>query len=320
MLSCAATLARSVVHPSPGLHHRTATARRPALQQKSIPGAAACACGGECPRCRREAEQHFGLTIGTPGDRFEREADRIADEVMRMPDGNSNALEVASSHESDLAAATAASGALRDNGKPLPSTLRAFFEPRFNRDLGHVRIHTNTEAGASAQAVSAHAYTIGRDIVFAAGKYAPQTNQGRRLLAHELTHVIQQGEVPSSAATLQRQEAMEQAGPASEGGGGAPPAKCGEWGLDKLTKAVAEFYVSNALKMTGQATTVSWTTPPRVAVWDVSTANRMIKVLVDISAMPRSVLALQFGSSGLPSCYSYDCPNATQLTLTPIVC
>jgi uncharacterized protein DUF4157 len=80
---------------------------------------------------------------------------------------------------------------LRSPGRPLDSQTRAFMEPRFGRDFSDVRVHTDTKAAASAQAVNALAYTVGRDVVFAAGQYAPRTQVGSRLLAHELAHTIQ---------------------------------------------------------------------------------------------------------------------------------
>ena len=71
--------------------------------------------------------------------------------------------------------------------------MRTFFEPRFERDFSQVRVHADAHAAESAQAVQALAYTVGSDIVFGAGQYAPATTAGQRLLAHELTHVVQQG-------------------------------------------------------------------------------------------------------------------------------
>jgi hypothetical protein len=82
-------------------------------------------------------------------------------------------------------------------------------EARFGYDFSHVRVHTDAKAEESVRAVSALAYTVGRDIVFGTGQYAPATNTGRHLLAHELTHVIQQHSGPGlgiSSATLQRDE------------------------------------------------------------------------------------------------------------------
>lgn len=82
--------------------------------------------------------------------------------------------------------------AIASSGQPLDAGTRALMESRFRHDFGSVRIHADTNAAASADAVSARAYTYGHDIVFAAGAYAPSTDAGRRLLAHELTHVVQQ--------------------------------------------------------------------------------------------------------------------------------
>ena len=86
-------------------------------------------------------------------------------------------------------------------GRPLDPRVRAFAEPRFGHDFARVRIHTDRSAAASARALGARAYTVGRDVVFAEGEYRPQTTAGRWLLAHELAHVVQQGPRPAMAAT-----------------------------------------------------------------------------------------------------------------------
>ena len=80
----------------------------------------------------------------------------------------------------------------RGSGQPLPESVRAFFEPRFGYDFGGVRVHTDGQAVDSARSVKARAYTLGQDIVFGSGQYAPETPAGKQLLAHELTHVVQQ--------------------------------------------------------------------------------------------------------------------------------
>lgn len=82
---------------------------------------------------------------------------------------------------------------LHSSGQPLDATTRGFMEARFGHDFGHVRVHTDARAAESARAVQALAYTVGRDLVFASGHFAPTTSSGQRLLAHELAHVIQQG-------------------------------------------------------------------------------------------------------------------------------
>src|SRR5258708_7514329 len=83
------------------------------------------------------------------------------------------------------------------SGRPLDRATRAFMEPRFGHDFSRVRIHTDERAARSSGEMEARAYTVGRDIVFAAGEYAPGTAEGRRLLAHELAHAVQQRSSPS---------------------------------------------------------------------------------------------------------------------------
>lgn len=81
---------------------------------------------------------------------------------------------------------------LNSPGQPLDAETRAFMEPRFGHDFSHIRIHTDAVSANAASAVGARAYTVNRDIVFGAGEYAPHTEAGRRLLSHELMHVMQQ--------------------------------------------------------------------------------------------------------------------------------
>jgi hypothetical protein len=81
---------------------------------------------------------------------------------------------------------------LRGGGQPLPKSERAYFEPRFGQDFSQVRVHTDTRAAESARAVNARAFTVGQDVVFGSGHYASGTSEGQRLMAHELTHVVQQ--------------------------------------------------------------------------------------------------------------------------------
>ncbi len=86
----------------------------------------------------------------------------------------------------------ASMGTLRGGGQPLAQGAREFFEPRFGTDFSHVRIHAHSEAAATAKSIQARAFTRGSDLVFGAGQYTPDSTDGRRLLAHELTHTIQQ--------------------------------------------------------------------------------------------------------------------------------
>src|SRR5262245_35484849 len=175
-----------------------------------------CACGGGCPDCRQHASPPPGLKISEPSDALEQEADQIAEQVMRMPvhelsisTGTTQLSRKCAACEDEDAPAlwtklaeTAGAAVsevpgivhevLRSPGHPLDAGTRAFFEPRFGRDFGQVRVHADGEAAKGARAVHARAYTLGRDIVFGAGQYSPETREGKRLLAHELTHVVQQ--------------------------------------------------------------------------------------------------------------------------------
>ncbi len=81
---------------------------------------------------------------------------------------------------------------LRGGGQPLSASDSAFMEPRFGRDFSQVRVHTDSKANHVARSINAKAFTLGKDVVFGGGQYAPGTHSGRKLLAHELTHVIQQ--------------------------------------------------------------------------------------------------------------------------------
>ena len=172
------------------------------------------------------------LRIGPAGDSFEREADRMADAVLRMPEPvteentssvgqaqSDNVQRVCSECEEELrrqpmeeeeddellqakastnvsppvnAGVESSIASLHGGGRPLPPAQRSFFEPRFNHDFSNVRVHTGGTAAESAHAIKARAFTVGRDIAFGAGQYAPESRSGRQLLAHELTHTIQQ--------------------------------------------------------------------------------------------------------------------------------
>lgn len=161
------------------------------------------------------------LTVGPPGDVYEREADRVADEVMRIPEPEGRVQRVCAECEEEMQRQPAPAkeenedkmmraketpgrvpevtpdmesrlAALRGGGEPLPSSERAFFEPRFGRDFSDVRIHSGPEAVNLAQQIQARAFTLGDSVVFGSGQYAPGARAGRQLLAHELTHVVQQ--------------------------------------------------------------------------------------------------------------------------------
>lgn len=86
-------------------------------------------------------------------------------------------------------------------GAPLDAATRAFFEPRFGHDFSSVRVHADRHAAESARMLNAQAFAVGQDLVFAGGQYAPTTEPGKRLLAHELTHVVQQANSNNAVQT-----------------------------------------------------------------------------------------------------------------------
>jgi predicted SprT family Zn-dependent metalloprotease len=175
------------------------------------------------------------LVVGPINDPLEHEADRVADRVMRIP-ASSVSLSATPTRLSRKCAAceeegqvlqtkgagsplTATSEApdvvhdvLRSPGQPLDPGIRTFFEPRFGHDLSAVRVHTDAKSAQSARSVNALAYTVGHDIVFDTGQYTPTASESRRLIAHELAHVVQQtgvsnpalGVRPSDSDTVRR--------------------------------------------------------------------------------------------------------------------
>jgi hypothetical protein len=159
------------------------------------------------------------LYVGARGDAHETEADRVAEQVMRMPEkeqacecaGSCTSCQAkqllrkessASAADDSFEAPPAVYKALATPGQPLDHADRSFMESRFGHDFGSVRVHTDSEAAESAKPIQARAYTVGADIVFGAGEYAPGSDAGRHLLAHELTHVVQQTSASGSPSDV----------------------------------------------------------------------------------------------------------------------
>jgi hypothetical protein len=157
------------------------------------------------------------LAVSAPGDSYEQEADSVAEHVMKMAQPtlrhdcacgsrcskcNANQTEqegkrlqtkrLPSGDAEKTEAPPIVHEVLNSAGQPLDPETRAFMEPRFGHDFSHVRVHSGAAAEQSARGLKAHAYTVGHSVVFGAGRFAPGTHEGRRLLAHELTHVTQQ--------------------------------------------------------------------------------------------------------------------------------
>ena len=145
------------------------------------------------------------LAVSQAGDIYEQEADRVAEQVMRMPEPmvqsqpeengkNEEILQTKEVPDRTLGVAPGLESriqAQRGSGRSLPKSVAAFFGPRFKYDLANVRIHSGPQADEVARAVNARAFTIGGDVFFAAGQYSAG-REGRKLLAHELVHVVQQ--------------------------------------------------------------------------------------------------------------------------------
>jgi len=185
------------------------------------------------------------LKIGQPGDKYEQEADRVADMVMKMPEPKAHRQaekeeeleeeeiiqqkplseqitpfvqrqvepEEEEKEDEEILRIKEAPGqtpevttdlesriqSLKGDGQPLSKSVRAFFEPRFGVDFSQVRVHTDTQAAKTARDVYSQAFTVGKDIAFGPGQYAPDTQRGRQLLAHEMAHVVQQGDIENNA-------------------------------------------------------------------------------------------------------------------------
>jgi plastocyanin len=163
-----------------------------------------CACGGICPQCQAEQAVQPKLRIGAPNDKYEQEADRVADHVMSKSAPRVQRQSLATGHDTiqtkiDPGQASGVTPhtssrihSLQGGGQPLSASTRRFFESRMGQDLSQVRVHTNDRAADTADAIHARAYTLGKDIVFSRGQYAPDSQEGKRLLAHELVHIGQQ--------------------------------------------------------------------------------------------------------------------------------
>ncbi len=167
------------------------------------------------------------LAVSGPGDAGEQQADRVAEQILRMPApelrrgcacgggcpecsnerGRRTPGQMQSTPTSDHAkpaAPLAPWNPTRASGKALDPPTREFMESRFRRDFSGVRVHTDPVAAQVAHTLRARAFTLGQNIVFGDGQYSPSTASGRRLLAHELTHTVQQRQFSGAPSVVQR--------------------------------------------------------------------------------------------------------------------
>jgi hypothetical protein len=189
--------------------------RRPNSPQRSQGGARAASSQAQParPPLGNQALQHLlrsgavqaKLTVNQPGDRYEQEADRVAEEVVQRKcacgGGGEECAECGNKEEIQRSPASPVTPptaprqverVLGSSGRPLDAAVRADLEPRFGRDFSRMRVHDDERAAESAREIHARAYTAGDRIVFGSGQYAPESPEGKKLLAHELTHVLQQ--------------------------------------------------------------------------------------------------------------------------------
>lgn len=169
----------------------------------------------EVQRLYNAGKLQAALKIGQSDDVYEQEADRVAQQVVCMPEpliqkkcrcssGGQPCAKCAEEKEKMNIQRKADASAVSDSsvpdnfmsslgvGQPLDKATRNYFEPRFGMDFSQIRVHTGSKAETSASSINAHAYTLGNNVVFGRGQYQPQTIRGKRLLAHELTHTMQQ--------------------------------------------------------------------------------------------------------------------------------
>lgn len=225
-----------------------------------------CACGvgaGEPCSCRKEEDEHPEMQI----DRLKKDGGGRSKDPLGAVDT-----------------------VVRSPGKPLPDPVRNDMEQGFGRSFGHVRVHDNPRASASAEAIGAHAYTVGNHIAFNRGKYQPNTDSGRFLLAHELAHTVQQSGAPKPETSRVSQPGdAHQAQKRSDEAFGLP-----QWEVENHLQGErsVDRKVGVALLPTGAP--VAWRCPRRGRVLaephrDVSSAP---EALLELPPVPDPVLRL----------------------------
>ncbi|MDQ6891915.1 MAG: DUF4157 domain-containing protein [Acidobacteriota bacterium] len=179
-----------------------------------------------CSADTRSVAIQAKLRVSQPGDAHEREADRMADAATQMKASDAAVQRMCTDCEEERKhqstspvqkkekagdtpsvkpAVVENIQRLGGDGRPLPAETRDFFEPRFNVNFENVRVHTGAQAEEAADSIGAKAFTVENDIAFGRGQYSPSSDEGRELLAHELTHTVQQGASETDSLIVQRQ-------------------------------------------------------------------------------------------------------------------
>ena len=256
------------------------------------------------------------LAINKPGDEYEQEADRVSEQVMRMSESQLqracacgggypkcqmeqpgqeheplHTKHVGSSDLEQTAVPPIVHEVLATPSQPLDPSTRGFMEPRFGHAFSKLRVHTDAKAAESAHAIGAAAYVMGHDIVFGAGRFAPETQEGRQLIAHELTHVVQQ----SGADGVHADQKIQRQPEGSEGTGAGPgPVVKGtgdvsiyvgktmtsEAALRQIYRESARKISEEALRMVAQVTSVE-----DAARW-AHQARNDLKVMIRLRGSP----------------------------------
>ena len=191
-----------------------------------------CESGGSCSSCSPEEEQNLQRkSLSTQITPLQRQANV---EEKEEEDAILHTKTVSGKSATASPAVEIQIKGMNGGGAPLPQSTRSFFEPRFGRDLSDVRVHTDARAADSAESVNALAYTLGRNVVFGAGQFAPTTTAGQKLLAHELTHVLQQGSQDQMVQRFATCETTET----------CPPRDSGEEGRSRSTPHLIEDFAS----------------------------------------------------------------------------
>ncbi len=199
----------------------TTEARAPVVQRKCAMCGGSHVSDGECEDCKRkigrrlQARQHDI----DPSDQLEREAEQVADDVVRDHASGAAARRISISTLDGTQRNGGEGGydgrngmvdqVLQSPGERLDDRTRESMEVRFGHNFGDVRVHRDALAAQSARALNADAYTVGAHIAFAPGLFSPETTPGQRLIAHELTHVLQQRADGSGHLAVQRDEPAE---------------------------------------------------------------------------------------------------------------
>lgn len=170
------------------------------LQRKCASCGQHTTASGKCTDCAKKSSGlQRRLTIGASNDPLEQEADRVADQVMSAPTHSAVSSVppriqryTENTTEGMDTAPDSVERVLSSPGRPLDPALMQDMGQRFGHDFSQVRVHTDADADRSAQEVNANAYTVGNDIVFGKGRFSPGKYEGRKLIAHELAHTVQQ--------------------------------------------------------------------------------------------------------------------------------